>query len=51
MFLWIIQHLLNTNPVFFKQLGDADNGVFKNVKIAVPLKYLQFLEIFRNVMD
>ena len=25
---------------FFKPLRDADNGVFKNVKIAVPLKYL-----------
>ena len=24
----------------FKTLTDADNGVFKNVKIAVPLKYL-----------
>ena len=23
---------------FFKLLDDADNGVFKNVKIAVPLK-------------
>ena len=25
---------------FFKTLQAADNGVFKNVKIAVPLKYL-----------
>ena len=25
---------------FFKGLTAADNGVFKNVKIAVPLKYL-----------
>ena len=25
---------------FFKPLTAADNGVFKNVKIAVPLKYL-----------
>ena len=25
---------------FFKALTDNDNGVFKNVKIAVPLKYL-----------
>ena len=25
---------------FFKPLTDADNGVFKSVKIAVPLKYL-----------
>ena len=25
---------------FFKTLEDDDNGVFKNVKIAVPLKYL-----------
>ena len=24
----------------FKTLEDDDNGVFKNVKIAVPLKYL-----------
>ena len=25
---------------FFKTLEDDDNGVFKNVKIAVPLQYL-----------
>ena len=25
---------------FFKTLEDDDNGLFKNVKIAVPLKYL-----------
>ena len=25
---------------FFKTLEDDDNGVFKNVKIAVPLNYL-----------
>ena len=25
---------------FFKPLTTADNGVFENVKIAVPLKYL-----------
>ena len=25
---------------FFKTLEDADNGIFKNVKVAVPLKYL-----------
>ena len=25
---------------FFKTLADDDNGVFKNVKIVVPLKYL-----------
>ena len=25
----------------FKQLTAADNGVFKNVKIAAPLKYLR----------
>ena len=25
---------------FFKTLGNANNGAFKNVKIAVPLKYL-----------
>ena len=24
----------------FKPLEDADNGIFKNVKIAVPVKYL-----------
>ena len=24
---------------FFEPLGTADNGIFKNVKIAVPLKY------------
>ena len=27
-------------PSFFKPLTAADNGVFKDVKIAVPLKYL-----------
>ena len=26
--------------ILFKALEDDDNGVFKNVKIAVPLKYL-----------
>ena len=36
----IIHYLLNTSQVFFKPLQAADNGVFKNVKIAVPLKYL-----------
>ena len=25
---------------FFKQITSADNGVFRDVKIAVPLKYL-----------
>ena len=49
------QNMNNGNPVnvttadsssfkykssFFKTLEDDDNGVFKNVKIAVPLKYL-----------
>ena len=27
---------------FFKPLSAADNGVFKHVKIAVPLKYLSY---------
>ena len=40
MLLWLIHHPLNTNPVFFEPLTGADNGVFKNVKIAVPLKHL-----------
>ena len=40
MLLQMIQHLLNTNQVFFKPLTADDNGVFKDVKIAVPLKYL-----------
>ena len=26
--------------IFFKKLTNDDNGVFKNTKIAVPLKYL-----------
>ena len=26
--------------IFFKPLTDDDNGLFKDVKIAVPLKYL-----------
>ena len=38
MFLELIQHLLNTNQVFFKPLEDDDNGVSKTVKIAVLLK-------------
>ena len=42
MFLQIVQHLLNKNQVFFNATN-ADNGVFKNVKIAVPLKYLSNL--------
>ena len=33
-----IHHLLNTNQV--KPPTADDNGVFKDVKIAVPLKYL-----------
>ena len=33
----MIQHLLNTNHIF---LTADDNGVFKDVKIIVPLKYL-----------
>ena len=61
------QNMNNGNPVdvttadsssfkykssFFKTLEDDDNGVFKNVKIAVPLKYLsKFLEIFRNAIN
>ena len=28
-FLQLIQHLLNTNQVFFKHLEAADNGAFK----------------------
>ena len=35
----LIQHLLNIN-LFLKSLTNDDAGVFKNVKIAVPLKYL-----------
>ena len=40
MFLQLIQHLLNANQVFFKLVTADDNGVFKDVKITVPLKYL-----------
>ena len=40
MLLQMIQHPLNTNHVFFKTLTAAANGVFKDVKIAVLLKYL-----------
>ena len=40
MLIHLIHHLLNTNPVFFKPLTAADNGVFKNVQMAVRLKYL-----------
>ena len=47
MLLQLIHHLLNTS--FFKPLIDADNGIFKDVKRAVPLKKIeQFLEIIRN---
>ena len=49
MFLQLIHHLLNANQVFSKPLTADDNGVFKDVNIAVPLKYLsncwRFLEI------
>ena len=38
MLLQLIHHLLNTS--FFKPLIDADNGIFKDVKRAVPLKKL-----------
>ena len=31
------------NSSFFKTLTDDDNGVFENVEIAVPLKYLSNL--------
>ena len=35
-----------------KSTADNNNRVFKNVKIAVPLKHLSnFLEIFRNVIN
>ena len=36
----MIQHPLNASQFFFKLLPAADNGVFKDVKIAVPLEYL-----------
>ena len=37
---------------FFKPLTADDNGVSKDVKIAVSWKYLSnFLEIFRNAID
>ena len=39
MFLQIIQHLKYKLSIF-KTLTDADNRVFKNVKIAVSLKHL-----------
>ena len=45
-----------TNPTsfkykssFFKLLRTADNGVFKNVKIAVPLKYLSNIWRFLGI--
>ena len=40
MLLQVIQHLLNINQVFFTPLTVDDNGVFKDMKIAVPLNYL-----------
>ena len=39
MFLKLIQHLLNTNQASWA-LEDDDNWLFKDVKIAVSLKYL-----------
>ena len=37
---------------YFKSPTADGNGVFKDVKIAVPLKYLSnFLEIFRDAID
>ena len=40
MLLQMIQHPLNTNQAFFKPLTADDNGVFKDVKTAIPLEYL-----------
>ena len=40
MLLQMVHHLLNTNQNFLKTLAAADVGIFKNVTIAVPLKYL-----------
>ena len=42
MLLYLIYHLLSsfTFKVFFEPLTADDNGVFKDVKIAFPLKYL-----------
>ena len=40
MLLQLIHRLLNTDQSFFKSLTAADNGVFKNVKIAVSLKVI-----------
>ena len=40
MLLQLIRHLLSINQVLFKTLINDDNGLFKNVKVAVPLKYL-----------
>ena len=39
MLLQLIQHPLNINQVFKTLTGD-NKGVFKNLKIVVPLKYL-----------
>ena len=36
---------------FFKPLTAADNGVFKDVKIAVPLKYLSKGCVMSNIAD
>ena len=48
IFPQLIKYLWNTNP-FFIPLTAANNGVFKNVKKVVPLKYLsnflRFLEM------
>ena len=40
MLIQLIQYLLKYKSSFFKALTAPDNGVFKNVKIAVPLKHL-----------
>ena len=39
MLVQLIQHPLNINQVFKTLTGD-NKGVFKNLKIVVPLKYL-----------
>ena len=47
MLLQMVHHLKNTIQAFSKTLVAADVGVFENVKIAVPLKYLS--NFFRSL--
>ena len=52
MLLQIISHHLNTkSSILGKAVVFGGNGVLKNVKLAVPLKYLSFLLILKLILN